>query len=218
MDDAQGDQKYQRREASLLTNQQFEAIDTNQDGELEVDELLGSREGVRPSGTVARRFHLKKRIGIDDGIDNRLLSTTIGGAVGVSIGLGALLVNGILNRNQPLDQYLGKLFVERDTARAAGAAIVRSAKLGALGGAAAGAMCPLGRYWADIGLDGKPYMGTTSTLTKPAQPRPFIFAPSQVAQPMKLVGRFVTGKWGSKPGTIAADTGHFPFGTKFFIP
>lgn len=75
------------------------------------------------------------------------------------------------------------------------------------------------KYWTAASLAGAPYIGLTSNGCYPAQARPPIFSKLSLMQYRKLLGRVLL-PWRLLPrhGTIAADTGFYPFGTRMFIP
>eukprot|EP00271_Cylindrocystis_brebissonii_P002638 TRINITY_DN13406_c0_g1_i1.p1 TRINITY_DN13406_c0_g1~~TRINITY_DN13406_c0_g1_i1.p1 ORF type:complete len:212 (-),score=13.66 TRINITY_DN13406_c0_g1_i1:769-1404(-) len=78
----------------------------------------------------------------------------------------------------------------------------------------------LGKYWTDTNLLGQRYEGMTARGTYPAQSRPAILSPMSLQHPTKIPGRIVFFPWRFLPrhGTIAADTTHFPFGTRMYVP
>lgn len=81
----------------------------------------------------------------------------------------------------------------------------------------------IARYWttASPTLLGGHYEGITSSGTFPSQPRPGILSEQSLRrEPRKIPGRLLLFPWRllAKQGTIAADTAHFPFGTKMFVP
>ncbi|KAK3249671.1 hypothetical protein CYMTET_40907, partial [Cymbomonas tetramitiformis] len=90
-------------------------------------------------------------------------------------------------------------------------------------GASAGGLCgglitPVSSYWAETNLKGYPYLGTTSTVVMPRVPRPPLLSKEAMQQPWRLPVRLLLFQWGSIDGTIAADTRHYPFGTRMYVP
>ena len=75
------------------------------------------------------------------------------------------------------------------------------------------------RYVAAGRREGKPYSGLTASGTKPREPRPGLFSMDSVKRPWMIPVRIVF-PWliFSRDGTVAADTKHHPFGTRFYIP
>jgi len=69
-------------------------------------------------------------------------------------------------------------------------------------------------------MEGKPYTGRTSSGTRPQEPRPGLFSADSIARPWMIPVRTVFFPWLMFPreGTIAADTRHYPFGTRMHIP
>ena len=67
---------------------------------------------------------------------------------------------------------------------------------------------------------GQPYSGLTASGTKPRQPRPGLFSTDSLLQPWMIPVRIAFFPWLLMPqdGTIAADTRHYPFGTRMYIP
>lgn len=68
--------------------------------------------------------------------------------------------------------------------------------------------------------EGQPYSGKTASGTKPRQPRPGLFSVDSLLQPWMIPVRLVFFPWLLLPqdGTIAADTRHYPFGTRMYVP
>jgi len=162
-------------------------------------------KGIRPSGTTAHRGHIKRRYDLDDGIDNRLLGMWLGAAVGLASGLGSYIWRKFKVIREGKE---GKEHPQFKKSLTTGLAL----------GAAVGLFNPVGRYWAETSCQGKAYYGTTSMLTKPTEPRPWIIHPSVLSKPKTLLYRLLTFKWRPMHGTIAADHEHFHYGTKFYIP
>ena len=67
---------------------------------------------------------------------------------------------------------------------------------------------------------GKPYSGLTSSGTKPHIPHPGLFSWDSVKHPWMIPVRILFFPWLLLPkdGTLAADTNHYPFGTRMYIP
>ena len=67
---------------------------------------------------------------------------------------------------------------------------------------------------------GQPYSGLTASGTKPRQPRPGLISVDSLVQPWMIPVRIIFFPWLLLPqdGTIAADTSHYPFGTRMFVP
>lgn len=67
---------------------------------------------------------------------------------------------------------------------------------------------------------GQPYTGMTAAGKKPRQPRPGLFSVDSLVQPWMIPIRILFFPWLFMPqdGTIAADTRHYPFGTRMYVP
>lgn len=66
---------------------------------------------------------------------------------------------------------------------------------------------------------GRPYTGRTARGTKPREPHPGLFSGDTLTHPWKLPGRALfPWRWRARPGTVAADTRYYPFGTRLYIP
>lgn len=66
---------------------------------------------------------------------------------------------------------------------------------------------------------GYAYSGLTASGTRPHEPRPGLFSRDSLAHPWMIPVRIVF-PWLIFPrdGTVAADTAHYPFGTRLYIP
>lgn len=75
------------------------------------------------------------------------------------------------------------------------------------------------RYISSGPNEGRPYSGLTASGTKPHEPRPGLFSRDSLVHPWMIPVRIVF-PWliFSRDGTIAADTAHYPFGTRLYIP
>eukprot|EP00897_Mesotaenium_endlicherianum_P002385 jgi/Mesen1/2174/ME000152S01251 len=78
----------------------------------------------------------------------------------------------------------------------------------------------LAKYWTDTTLLGDHYQGLTANGRYPGQSRPGLFSALSLRRPEKIPGRLLLFPWRllARPGTIAADTRFYPFGTKMYIP
>lgn len=76
------------------------------------------------------------------------------------------------------------------------------------------------RYVSSGPSRGKPYSGLTSSGTAPHEPRPGLFSKDSLVHPWMIPVRVVFFPWLLLPrdGTIAADTAHYAFGTRLYIP
>ena len=76
------------------------------------------------------------------------------------------------------------------------------------------------RYVSKGPSQGKTYTGHTSSGTKPHIPHPGLFSWDSVKHPWMIPIRIVFFPWLLLPsdGTLAADTKHYPFGTRMHIP
>lgn len=76
------------------------------------------------------------------------------------------------------------------------------------------------RYVASGPRRGKPYDGLTASGSTPYEPQEGFFSWDSVERPWMLPLRLVLFPWYSLPedGTIAADTRHYPFGTRMYVP
>ncbi len=66
---------------------------------------------------------------------------------------------------------------------------------------------------------GKPYSGRTSSGTEPREPNPGLFSMDSIERPWMIPIRIIF-PWLllAQDGTIAADTNHYPFGTRMYVP
>ncbi len=76
------------------------------------------------------------------------------------------------------------------------------------------------RYVARGPRRGKPYDGLTASGTTPYEPQEGLFSWDSVERPWMIPLRLVLFPWYFLPedGTIAADTRHYPFGTRMYVP
>jgi 3D (Asp-Asp-Asp) domain-containing protein len=76
------------------------------------------------------------------------------------------------------------------------------------------------RYYASGPAAGRPYHGKTASGATPRQYYPGLFSVDSLARPWVIPFRIVFFPWLllPHPGTIAADTGYYPFGTIMLIP
>ncbi len=76
------------------------------------------------------------------------------------------------------------------------------------------------KYVATGERTGKPYDGKTASGTKPHEPQPGLFSFDSLKHPWMIPPRVVLFPWKLLPkkGTIAADTAHYPFGTRMYVP
>jgi len=67
---------------------------------------------------------------------------------------------------------------------------------------------------------GKPYSGLTASGTRPGTPHPGLFSWDSVTHPWMIPVRILFFPWLLLPsdGTVAADTKHYPFGTRMYVP
>jgi hypothetical protein len=75
------------------------------------------------------------------------------------------------------------------------------------------------RYYASGPDAGKPYHGHTASGNKPREPQPGLVSTDSLVHPWMIPIRIVF-PWliFSHPGTIAADTKYYPFGTEMYVP
>jgi len=65
---------------------------------------------------------------------------------------------------------------------------------------------------------GRRYDGLTSSGTNPHEPRYGLFSVNSLSHPWMIPFRFIfPWFWFSRDGTIAADTQHYPFGTRIYV-
>ncbi len=66
----------------------------------------------------------------------------------------------------------------------------------------------------------RPYSGLTASGKKPQEPQEGLFSADSLYHPWKIPGRLLLFPWYFMPrdGSIAADTRHYPFGTRMYIP
>jgi hypothetical protein len=76
------------------------------------------------------------------------------------------------------------------------------------------------RYVAKGPRRGKPYTGLTASGTVPYEPQEGFFSWDSLERPWMIPLRLVLFPWYFLPedGTIAADTRHYPFGTRMHVP
>ncbi len=75
------------------------------------------------------------------------------------------------------------------------------------------------RYVSTGPRRGKPYTGQTADGSDPREPHPGLLSFDTVKRPWVLPFRLVfPWLWFAKDGTIAADTRHYPFGTRMYVP
>jgi len=67
---------------------------------------------------------------------------------------------------------------------------------------------------------GRPYTGKTASGTDPREPYPGLFSVDSLVHPWMIPVRILFFPWLLLPqdGTIAADTGYYPFGTRIYVP
>lgn len=66
---------------------------------------------------------------------------------------------------------------------------------------------------------GQPYSGMTASGTKPREPVPGLFSIDSLKHPWMIPFRALfPWLWFHRDGTIAADTTHYPFGTRMYVP
>lgn len=75
------------------------------------------------------------------------------------------------------------------------------------------------RYYNGGPNKGQPYRGRTASGTKPRQYNPGLFSLNTLVRPWMIPVRIlIPPLWFSHPGTVAADTAYYPFGTLLDIP
>ncbi len=76
------------------------------------------------------------------------------------------------------------------------------------------------RYYSAGPDKGKRYRGRTASGTEPRQSGPGLFSLSSLKNPWMIPVRIIFFPWLllPQPGTIAADTKYYPFGTVMYIP
>ncbi len=76
------------------------------------------------------------------------------------------------------------------------------------------------RYYVSGPDSGNPYHGHTASGTKPRQYNPGLISTDSITHPWMIPVRLVLFPWLllPHPGTIAADTTHYPFGTLIYVP
>jgi hypothetical protein len=76
------------------------------------------------------------------------------------------------------------------------------------------------RYVSSGSQAGKPYSGLTASGTVPYEPEEGLFSIDSLARPWMIPLRLLFFPWYLLPsdGTIAADTNHYPFGTRMYVP
>lgn len=75
------------------------------------------------------------------------------------------------------------------------------------------------RYVTKGPRKGRLYDGRTASRTRPRQASPGLLSRDSVAHPWRIPQRLVLPwNWPPRAGTIAADTRHYPFGTRIYVP
>jgi hypothetical protein len=76
------------------------------------------------------------------------------------------------------------------------------------------------RYTTTGKNPGRPYTGQTASGTYPHVPHPGLFSMDSLMNPWMIPVRIVFFPWLflPRPGTIAADTKYYPFGTEMYVP
>jgi len=76
------------------------------------------------------------------------------------------------------------------------------------------------RYYASGPARGKPYRGYTASRTRPREPNPGLVSLDSLVHPWMIPLRILFFPWllVPHPGTVAADTNYYPFGTVMDIP
>ena len=69
------------------------------------------------------------------------------------------------------------------------------------------------RYYVAGPDSGKPYHGKTASGSNPREPNPGLISLNSITHPW-----MIPWLWFPYPGTIAADTKYYPFGTEMFVP
>jgi hypothetical protein len=67
---------------------------------------------------------------------------------------------------------------------------------------------------------GRPYTGQTASGSWPSEPQEGLFSMDSLYRPWMIPVRTILFPWYLMPsdGTIAADTRHYPFGTRMYVP
>ncbi len=76
------------------------------------------------------------------------------------------------------------------------------------------------RYYASGPAKGKPYYGHTASGAEPREPNPGLISADSIVHPWMIPPRIMLFPWLGlpHPGTIAADTKYYPFGTVMYVP
>ena len=75
------------------------------------------------------------------------------------------------------------------------------------------------RRYVNVGSRaGRPYTGRTASGTRPRTPRPGLFSRDSLSRPWVIPARMIPWRIRGRPGTIAADPRHYPFGTVIDVP
>ena len=75
------------------------------------------------------------------------------------------------------------------------------------------------KYYVAGPDSGKPYSGHTASGGKPREPNPGLISLNTITHPWMIPVRIVfPWLWFPYPGTIAADTRYYPFGTEMYVP
>ena len=74
------------------------------------------------------------------------------------------------------------------------------------------------RYVSAGPQKGRPYSGLTASGTDPNEPGPGLFSADSFYNPWMIPVRILPWYLVPQDGTIAADTAHYPFGTRMYVP
>ena len=67
-------------------------------------------------------------------------------------------------------------------------------------------------------IGGCKYHGVTGKGTRPEEVRPVLWLHDVLKVPEGVGARLVTLRWSAADGTVAADTDHYPHGTRMHVP
>jgi hypothetical protein len=75
------------------------------------------------------------------------------------------------------------------------------------------------KYYVAGPNSGKPYYGKTASGSNPREPNPGLISLNSITHPWMIPVRILfPWLWIPYPGTIAADTNYYPFGTEMYVP
>ena len=167
--------------------------------------------GRRPSGTVAWPLVPRRR---REKVEDKP-SLVLGGVTLAVLGAFGVAAHAVVSAASGGGKRWRRKAAKALRDGELGAKMTTAACAGALLGAT---QFPIGRYWGESHIAGCQYHGVTAMGTWPEEVRPVLWRHDVLKDPVGFVTRLVTLRWGAADGTVAADTGHYPRGTRMHVP